>query len=80
MERPSTYAASSLVILAVLAVIAALSLLKAILVPIALAMVLACMLSPLASFVRRWLPFGPVGALGLFLQTPSRTVSVPVCH
>ena len=25
------------------------------------------MLSPLASFVRRWFPFGPVGALGLFL-------------
>jgi predicted PurR-regulated permease PerM len=56
-----------LVILAVLAVIAALYLLKAILIPIALAMVLACMLSPLASFVRRWLPFGPVGAFGLFM-------------
>ncbi|MFO0888352.1 MAG: AI-2E family transporter [Isosphaeraceae bacterium] len=67
MERPSSYAASSLVVLAVLAVIAALALLKTILIPISLAMVLACMLSPLASFIRRWLPFGPLGAFGLFL-------------
>ncbi len=67
LEHPNTYAASSLVILAVIAVIAALSLLKAILIPIALAVVLACMLSPVAGFVRRRLIFGPVGAVALFL-------------
>ena len=58
---------SSLAILAVLASIAALYLLRAILIPIAASLVIACMFSPLASFVRRWFPFGPVGALGLFL-------------
>jgi len=67
LERPSTHAASSLVILAVLAVVAALWLLRVILIPIALAVVLACMLSPLAGFVRRRLAFGPVGAVALFL-------------
>lgn len=67
MERPGKYTAPSLVILAVLAVIAALYLLKTILVPIALALVIACVLSPLATFLRRWLPFGPLGAFGLFL-------------
>jgi predicted PurR-regulated permease PerM len=53
--------------LAVLAVIAALYLLKVILVPIALALVLACMFAPLATFFRRLFPFGPLGALALFL-------------
>jgi predicted PurR-regulated permease PerM len=67
LERSGTYAAPSLVILAVLAVIAALALLKSILIPIALSLVLACMLSPLAFFFRRWMPFGPLGAFGLFL-------------
>jgi predicted PurR-regulated permease PerM len=67
LERQGKYAASSQVIVAVLAVIAALYLLRVILVPIAVALVLACMLSPLAAFFRRWFPFGPVGALGLFL-------------
>ena len=63
MDRQARYAASSQVILAVLAVIAALYLLRTILVPVALALVLTCMLSPLAAFFRRWVPFGPVGAL-----------------
>jgi AI-2 transport protein TqsA len=55
------------VVLAVLAVIAALSLLKAILIPVAVALVLACMLSPIARLVRSHLPYGPLGALTLFL-------------
>jgi predicted PurR-regulated permease PerM len=55
------------VVLAVLAVIAALSLLKTILIPIAVALVLTCILSPLARFFRRRLPYGPLGALVLFL-------------
>lgn len=67
MERQGRYAASSQVVLAVLAVIAALYLLKVILIPIAVALVLACMFSPLASFFRRVFPFGPVGALALLL-------------
>jgi predicted PurR-regulated permease PerM len=67
LDRQGKYAYTSQVILAVLAVIAALYLLRAILVPIALALVLACMFSPLADFFRRRFPFGPVGALGLFL-------------
>jgi AI-2 transport protein TqsA len=57
----------ALVILAVLAIIAGLSLLKAILIPIAVALVLACIFSPLARFVRHRLPYGPVGALAIFL-------------
>ena len=67
MDRQGKYAASSQVILAVLAVIAALYLLRTILVPVAVALVLACMLSPVAAFFRRWFPFGPAGALALFL-------------
>jgi AI-2 transport protein TqsA len=55
------------IVLAVLAVIAALSLLKTILIPVAVALVLACMLSPLARLVRSHLPYGPLGALVLFL-------------
>ena len=67
MERPGNYAAASQVVLAVLAVIGSIYLLRAILIPIAVALVLACMLSPLASFFRRRFPYGPLGALGLFL-------------
>jgi predicted PurR-regulated permease PerM len=55
-------------VLAALAIIAALSLLKTILMPIAVALVLTCMLSPLARVVRRRLPYGPMGALVLFLS------------
>ena len=67
MDRSGKYAAASQVILAVLAVVAALYLLRMILIPIAVALVLACMFSPLAAFFRRWLPFGPIGGLCLFL-------------
>lgn len=67
MDRRSGEANRALVVLAVLAVVAALSLLKAILIPIAVALVLTCMLSPMARLVRSHLPYGPLGALGLFL-------------
>lgn len=67
MDRQGTYAASSQVILAVLGVIAALYLLRMILIPVALALVLACMLSPAAALVRRWFPFGPAGGLALVI-------------
>jgi predicted PurR-regulated permease PerM len=50
------------VVLAVLAVITALYLMKAILVPLALAILLACVLSPATTFLRRILPLGPTGA------------------
>jgi AI-2 transport protein TqsA len=62
VERSPNYGTRSLVVLAVLGVIAALYLLKPILVPIALALMLACLLSPLTSLVRRVLPVGPTGA------------------
>ena len=67
MDRRSEQANRGQVVLAILAVVAALSLLKAILIPVALAMVMACMLSPLARLVRSHLPYGPIGALMLFL-------------
>lgn len=67
MDRRSGEANRALVVLAVLAVIAALALLKTILIPIAVALVLTCMLSPLARLVRSHLPYGPLGALALFL-------------
>jgi len=67
VDRPPNEGSRSLAVLAVLASIAALSLLKTILIPIAFAMVIVCMLSPLARFFRRHLPYGPMGALILFL-------------
>jgi predicted PurR-regulated permease PerM len=67
VDRGSKETNRALIVLAVLAVIAALSWLKAILIPIAVALVLACMLSPLARLVRYRLPYGPLGALAIFL-------------
>src|SRR4051795_12132325 len=70
VERVPKLASPSLVVLATLAVIAALYLLKLILIPIALALVLACILTPATSFLRRVLPLGPTGAaVVLFLLT-----------
>lgn len=79
MDRGSKTANTALVVLAVLAVIAALYLLKAILVPVALAVVLACVLSPLTAFFRRVLPISSTSAavllfvltaiLGLYLAS-----------
>jgi len=66
LDRAAKYATSSQVILAVLGVIGAVYLLKTILAPIVFALVFACIFSPVAGFFRRWFPFGPVGALGLF--------------
>lgn len=62
MQRSPNYGATSLVVLAVLGVIAALYLLKAILIPIVLALLLACLLSPCTKLLRRVLPVGPTGA------------------
>ncbi len=60
----------SLVVLAVLGTIAGLYFLRAILVPIALALVLACMLSPATTLLRRVLPLSSTGAAAvLFLLT-----------
>ena len=67
MDRHQRYAATAQVILAVLAVIAALHWLRPILMPIAVAMVLACILSPVATFFRRRFPLGPLGAVMLLL-------------
>ena len=70
VDRSERFRTASLVILAVLGTIAALYFMKAILIPIALALVLACLLSPATSFLRRWLPLSPTGASAvLFLLT-----------
>jgi AI-2 transport protein TqsA len=64
------YRTASLVILAVLGTIGALYLMKAILIPISLALMLACVLSPATTLLRRVLPLGPTGAAAvLFLLT-----------
>ena len=62
MDRSSQTTKTALVVLAVLGVIAALYLMKPILVPCALALVLACVLSPFTSFFRRVLPVSSTGA------------------
>lgn len=70
MRRESTFATVSLMILAVLGVMAALYLLKSILVPIAMALVLACLLSPITRLLRRMLPLSSTGAaVMLFVLT-----------
>jgi AI-2 transport protein TqsA len=64
------YRTVSLVILAVLGTIAALYFMRAILIPVTLAVVLACLLSPATTFLRRLLPLSPTGAAAvLFLLT-----------
>ncbi|ODU01390.1 MAG: permease [Planctomycetes bacterium SCN 63-9] len=67
LDRQARSAATAQVTLAVLAVIGALHWLRPILMPIAVAMVLACILSPVATFFRRRFPFGPLGAVMLLL-------------
>jgi AI-2 transport protein TqsA len=62
VERTGRYADAAAVVLAVLAVVAALYLLRPILIPIALAVFLAAMLSPITGLLRRALPVGPTGA------------------
>jgi predicted PurR-regulated permease PerM len=70
VDRGPKYAGTAQVVLATLAVIAALYLLKPILIPIALALVLACLLSPVTTILRRILPLSPTGAaVVLFLLT-----------
>ena len=67
---PTKHAGTAQVVLATLAVVAALYLLKPILIPVALALMLACLLSPLTMVLRRVLPLGPTGAaVVLFLLT-----------
>jgi len=68
VDRSTRYRTASLVILAILGTISALYLLQAILIPIALALMLACLLSPATNLLRRRLPLSPTGAaIVLFL-------------
>jgi len=77
-ERRSA-GSTALIILAVLCSMAAIHLLKVILVPLVLALLLACILSPFTAILRRFLPLGATGAavvlfllltmLGLYLST-----------
>jgi predicted PurR-regulated permease PerM len=79
VDRGGKTASTALVVLAVLAVVAALYLMKAVLMPLALALVLACVLWPATHFFRRVLPVSPTGAavllflvlaiLGLYLAS-----------
>lgn len=70
VDSGGRYRTASVVILASLGTIAALYLMRAILIPIALALVLACLLSPATTLLRRVLPLGPTGAAAvLFLLT-----------
>ena len=62
VDRSSQAATSSLVVLAVLGVMAGLYLMKVILVPVALALLLACLLVPATQGLRRVLPLGSTGA------------------
>jgi AI-2 transport protein TqsA len=70
VDRVTKLTSPSLVLLATLGVIAALYLLKPILIPVALALVLACMLHPVTTLLRRMLPLSTTGAaVVLFLLT-----------
>ena len=62
MKRTSDVAATAQVILAVLGVMAALHLMQSILVPVALALLLAALLSPLTRGLRWLLPLSATGA------------------
>lgn len=62
MKRTSDVAASAQVVLAVLGVMAALHLMQSILIPVALALLLACLLSPLTRALRWMLPLSATGA------------------
>jgi AI-2 transport protein TqsA len=70
VNRSSKSSSTALIVMAVLSVIAAIYLLKPILVPVALALLLACLLSPVTTMLRRVLRLGPTGAaVVLFLLT-----------
>jgi AI-2 transport protein TqsA len=68
VDRSSKTASTALVVLAVLAVVAALYLMKALLMPMALALFLACVLWPATHFFRRVLPVSPTGAAVLLFM------------
>jgi predicted PurR-regulated permease PerM len=68
VDRSPDVAATAQVVLAVLGVLAALHFMQTILVPVGLALVLTCVLSPLIQVLRRLLPLSASGAaLVLFL-------------
>lgn len=62
MDRRSDPQTSALVVLALLGALAALALMKAILVPLAFALLLACLLSPATHILRRVFRVGSTGA------------------
>lgn len=62
LERATDTATTALVVLAVLGVLLALHLMKVILVPVCLALLLACVLSPFTNMLRRVLPLSATGA------------------
>lgn len=90
MDRSAGARTSALVVLAGLGVVGALSLLKAILVPLALALLLACLLSPATLALRRVFPLGATGSavllfilltfLGLYLASLTAENLVRAAH
>jgi predicted PurR-regulated permease PerM len=90
LERGAQARTTALVVLAVLGVISALHLMKVILVPVAFALLLACLLSPATRFLRRILPLGSTGAavvlfllltiVGLYLATLAAESLVKAAH
>jgi predicted PurR-regulated permease PerM len=70
VDRSQKFASTALIVVAVLAVVAALYLLKSIIVPVAMAFLLACLLSPLITLLKRILRLGATSAaVLLFLGT-----------
>jgi predicted PurR-regulated permease PerM len=90
VDRSANFTTIAQVVLAVLGVIAAIYLLKPILAPIALALLLANLLSPLTGWLRRLLPVGQMGAsvllfltavlLGLYLASLTAESFVQALH
>lgn len=62
MERRTDASKTAIIVLAVLATLAALQMMKVVLVPVAFALLLACILSPLTSLLRKVFPLGSTGA------------------
>ena len=89
-DRRPRHTPGSLVVLAVLGVIGGLYLLGPILIPMALALFLACVLSPLTAWLRRLLPLSSTGAavvlfsltvlLGLYVASLTAESLVQAAH
>jgi predicted PurR-regulated permease PerM len=62
LEGRTNASRTALIVLALLATMAALQMMKVVLVPVAFALILACILYPFTSLLRRILPLNATGA------------------